>query len=90
MGSCGIMQCYRGMSAGLSQVIPMFGEINSEVRFRPENFGGDAAARARQRNILCLRMRFDATSTARALNIASDKSMLGSTFASEPYSILIS
>jgi hypothetical protein len=68
----------------------MFGEINIEVGVRPENFGGDSAARAPQRNILCLRMRIDATSTAHALNIASDKSMLGSAFASEPYSIVIS
>jgi hypothetical protein len=68
----------------------MLGDINIEVGLRPENFGGDSAARAPQRNILCLRMRFDATSTAHTLNIASDKSMLGSTFAGEPYSIVIS
>jgi hypothetical protein len=78
------------MSAGLSQVIPIFGEINSEVRLRPENFGGDPAARARKRNILRLRMRFDATSTAHALKIASDKSMLGSTFSSESDPIVVS
>ena len=84
------MQRYRGMSTGLPQLIPIFGEINSEVRLRPENFGGDAAARARKRNILCLRMRFDATSTARALNIASYKSMLGSTFSSESDPIVVS
>lgn len=83
------MQRNRGMSAGLPQVVPMFGEINIEVGLRPENFGGDSAARAGKGNILCLRMRFDATGTAHALNIASDKSMFGSTFASEPYSILI-
>jgi hypothetical protein len=77
------------MSAGLPQLVPMFSEINIEVRLRPENFGGNSAAGARQRNIFSLGMRFDATSTAHALNITRNKSTLGSTLSNESDTIVI-
>jgi hypothetical protein len=84
------MYGYRGMSAGLPQVPPMFCKIDIKVRLRPENFGGDLAAKTLQGNIVFVRVSINATATAHALDIASHKPTFGSTLSNEPQSIVVS
>jgi hypothetical protein len=78
------------MGTRLSQVAPVFGNINMQVGFGPENFGFESAARAHQCNVAALNMRIDATSTTDTLNVASYKPSLRTAFTDESQPISVS
>jgi len=78
------------MSTCLPQLIPFFRHINVQLGFRPECLDGDATADACQSYFTSLMVRIDAAATAKAFNIASDKTGLGGPFSNEPESIVIS
>jgi hypothetical protein len=78
------------MGAGLPQVVPIFGQVNLQIRLRPEEFRCDVTSRTFQRNIVSDSMRINAPATARAFNIAGCKATLRSTLAHKPEAISVS
>lgn len=65
----GPMDRYRRMSAGLSQMSPMFRKKDLQVGFRPERSGFEPATGANERNIAGFNMRVNATAAADAVNV---------------------
>ena len=84
------MQCDCGMSTRLPQQVPLFRHINVQLGFRPECLDGALTADAFQADFIALMVRVDAAATAKAFNIASDKTGCGSTFSDEPEPVVIS
>ncbi len=84
------MQCDRGMSARLPQLVPLFRHINVQLGFRPECLDRGATADAFQAYFVSLMVRVDAAAAAKAFNIASDETGCSSPFAHEPESVVIS
>jgi hypothetical protein len=78
------------MSTSLPQQVPLFGHINVQVDFRPECLDSGLTAKAFQSYFISLKVRIDAAATAKAFNIASDKTGFRSTFSDEPESVVIS
>jgi hypothetical protein len=78
------------MSTRLPQQVPLLRHINVQLGFRPECFDGGATANAFQAYFISLVVRVDAAATAKALNIASDKTGFRSAFSDEPESVVIS
>jgi len=84
------MHCDCGMSTRLPQLVPLFRHINVQFGFRPECLDGGATADAFEAYFSALMMRIDAAATAKAFNIASDKTGRRSPFSNEPESVVFS
>src|ERR1051326_208945 len=73
-----------GMRACLAQMVPLLGQIDAHIGFRPEDSAAEAAAGAAQSNVTAFIQRVNAAAATQAVDIFRHKAGFRSTLADKP------